>query len=117
MSKRRDQMIMQLEIQNSVPNLKELEDLYLPMFKTARNRKAVLALLKLVHTQCTISPFDSTITYPNGQTSISSIGDLLKFFVCGEKVSEMPPDAPTFLSFLKARHFVTDNLCMVKMDK
>jgi hypothetical protein len=108
---------MQLEIQNSIPTLADLEHLYLPMFTSTRSRKAGLALLKLVHSKCIISPFDSTIGYPDGKTSISSLGELLHFFACANKVSEMPPDAPTFLSFLKAQHFPTDTLCMVKMDK
>lgn len=74
-------------------------------------------MLKLVHEHCDISPYDSSIVYSNGQRSLSSLGQLLAFFACGDKVSEMPPDAPTFLQFLKSHKLNTENLCFVKMDK
>jgi hypothetical protein len=117
MASKRNDMVMQLEMHNSVSTLSDLERIYLPMFTSTKNRKAGLALLSLVHKHCIVSPFDSTITYPDGKTSISSLGELLRFFVCSKKVSEMPPDAPTFLVFLKNQRFPTDTLCMVQMDK
>lgn len=98
-----------------MPTLDDLERLYLPSFPTPESKRAVISLLKLVYEQCTINPFDSTLVYPSGQSSLSSLGQLLRFFACGRKVTEMPPDAPTFLAFLKAHKFATNNLCLVKM--
>lgn len=113
MSKR----IVQIQIQNTTPSLKEFERMYLPALSNSRARKAGGDLLALVHKHCSISPIDATITYPNGETSFSTLGQLLQFFACGDKVSEMPPDALTFLAFLKSQKFPTNTLCMIKMDQ
>ena len=87
------------------------------MVKGARAKQAVQDLLRAVYDHCAISPFDSSIVYADGQQSLSSLGTLIRFFACGTKASEMPPDAPQFLAFLKANRVSTANLCHVQMAK
>ena len=93
--------VVQMSLDNERLTLARLEQIYLPAFPQPRQRKAVLSLLELVHSLCSINPLDMTLKYPDGTVSISTLGELLHYFVCGEKISEMPPDAPTFLAFLK----------------
>lgn len=107
--------IFQVSIENRILSLKDLENIYLPMFDSSESKGATIALLKLVHKYCTINPFDSTINYPDGSTSESSLGQLLRFFICGENISEMPLDALTFQKFLKHYKFSSNELCMIKM--
>ena len=73
-------------------------------------------MLSLVHSTCRISPIDSTLTYPNGRISSSSLGQLFRFFFCAKNASEMPADAPSFLAFLKTSAFPVENLCTVLVD-
>lgn len=104
-------------MENQKPTFPQLEAVYLPKFKTSKTKKAASDLLEVIFKYCVISPFDSTITYPGGRISTSSVGQLLDFFVCGEKASDMPPDAHLFIKFLKKIHFPTTNLCSIKMNK
>ena len=108
--------IVQMALDNERLTLARLEQIYLPAFPEPRARNAVLSLLELVHSQCIINPVDMTLQYPDGRVSISTLGELLHYFACGKKISEMPPDAPTFLAFLKHNNFVTSDLCMIHID-
>lgn len=109
------QAVVQMELDNQVQSLEDLKRIYLPQFPAGRPQRAVEGMLQLVHRHCKVSPFDSTITYPNGAVSMSSLGQLLQFFACSKKISDMPPDAPSFLAFLKSFKFRSDSLCLVKM--
>ena len=109
--------VVQLTVDNERLSLARLEQIYLPAFPQPRPRRAVLALLDLIHSTCVINPIDMTLKYPDGRLSISSLGELLTYFACGKTISEMPPDSPTFLSFLKRHRFVTSDLCMVQIDQ
>ena len=110
--------ILRVTVQNQKPNLKDLEQVYVPSFSSSREKKAALNLLSAVHKYCDISPYDATLTYPNGSQSLSSLGQLLTFFICDQTHnSEMPLDAPRFLAFLKRIRYKTDNLCMVSIGQ
>ena len=104
-----------MRLENAVPSLADLERLYLPQFTRARERRAVMAMIKLVHENCQISPFDATLTLPGNQRTMSTLGQFLRFFACGENMGEMPPDAPMFLRFLKSHGFPPSLLCLVKL--
>ena len=106
--------VVQVAVDNERLTLARLEQIYLPAFPQPRPRRAVLALLEIVHANCIINPVDMTLQYPDGRLSISTLGELLDYFACGERLSDMPPDAPTFLSFLKSNRFPTADLCMIK---
>lgn len=109
--------VVQMEISNQIQSLEDLKRTYLHQFPVGRAQRAVTELLQLVHRHCKVSPFDSTITYPNGNVSMSSLGQILHFFVCSKKISDMPPDAPIFLDFLKSHRFKSDSLCLVHMNR
>lgn len=99
---------------DQVQTLEDLKRTYLRKFPYGRARRAVTEILKLVHRHCEVSPYDSTITYPNGDTSMSSLSQLIRFFVCSRKNKfEMPADAKTFSKFLRSYKFKTDILCNV----
>lgn len=107
--------VLQVSVQNKKLNLHQLQQIYLPLFSKESEKIAVEDLLRAVYKHCEISPYDSTIRYPNNTSSSSSVGQLLKFFVCGKRLRDMPPDAPEFLDFLKSIKFPTNRLCVVKM--
>ena len=109
--------LLQVTMANEAPSLEELERVYTSMVKGSRAKAAVQDLLRVVFAHCTISPFDASIIYPGGEQSLSSLGTLIRFFACGKDITEMPPDAPQFLAFLKSRRMSTANLCHIKMTK
>ena len=106
----------------TVPNRKalltDLERSYVPLFSTSGEKERALQLLAAVYNHCQIDPHDSSLIYPNGTRSLSSLMELLTFFICDKKRSSligMPPDAPAFLRFLKSIRYEMRKLCLINM--
>lgn len=107
--------MFRVSIRNEKLSLPELEQVYVTGFRTERKRKLALSILKVVYENCELSPFDATLRYPDGSSSSSSLGMLLRFFVNGGP--EAPVDSRQFLLLLKSVGFKASSLPMVKVWK
>lgn len=108
--------VLQVTMENARPSLADLQSHFLPRFATQREKNAAAALLQAITLHCEMSPYDSTLTFPDGSQSLSPLDVLLRFFVSGQHVDERPPDALRFLAFLKSIRFHSQDLANMQVN-